>query len=100
MIEKGVTPNQFSQSIENLLVSFQHQNDLEINPFSSNFFHTLISEDRFLTPCIHMWPKENLTKSGYYNGYGITIDLETFENADLGYIDFDLNFILLTQQIV
>ena len=47
-----------------------------------------------------MWPKENLTKSGYYNGYGITIDLETFENADLGYIDFDLNFILLTQQIV
>ena len=77
-----------SQNFEDFLISIKDGNNFSIYPIIENFNQWNFKLNIYHLPCIEIYRSSEVTVSGQSNGLEIVVDLETFDNADIG-VDYD-----------
>ena len=77
-----------SQSFEDFFISIKDGGNTSIFPLSERPSQWDYKLDIYYLPCLEVYHSSSLTRSGQANGLELTVDLETFDNADAG-VDYD-----------
>ena len=77
-----------SQNFEDFFISIKDGGNTSIYPLIDRQDQWDYKLDIYYLPCLEVYHSSSLTRSGQANGLELTIDLETFDNADAE-VDYD-----------